>query len=160
MAQWVKNLHAMQETWVQSLGQEDPLEKGMATHSSILAWRISEQRNLAGYHPKNRKESDMTKQLHTSEGCGRTPRVPRPWPCLPAHLYPSHSCGGSSSIGCSMGCPPPPTTRPAGQTQIHRRPLHETSALSKHTFFPHTADRPKRPGGMCEVLQIHHNLSA
>jgi len=36
----VKNLPAMQETWVQSLGQEDPLEKGMATHSSILAWRI------------------------------------------------------------------------------------------------------------------------
>ena len=40
MAQMVKNLLAMQETWVQSLGQEDPLEKGMATHSSILAWRI------------------------------------------------------------------------------------------------------------------------
>ena len=39
MAQTVKNLPAMQETWVQSLGQEDPLEKGMATHSSILAWR-------------------------------------------------------------------------------------------------------------------------
>ena len=36
----VKNLPAMQETLVQSLGQEDPLEKGMATHSSILAWRI------------------------------------------------------------------------------------------------------------------------
>ena len=36
----VKNLLAMQETWVQSLGQEDPMEKGMATHSSILAWRI------------------------------------------------------------------------------------------------------------------------
>ena len=36
----VKNLPAMQETWVQSLGHEDPLEKGMATHSSILAWRI------------------------------------------------------------------------------------------------------------------------
>ena len=40
MAQTVKNLLAMKETWVQSLGQEDPLEKGMATHSSILAWRI------------------------------------------------------------------------------------------------------------------------
>ena len=40
MAQWVKNLPAMQETWVQSLGQEDPLGKEMATHSSILAWRI------------------------------------------------------------------------------------------------------------------------
>ena len=40
VAQTVKNLPAMQETWVQSLGQEDPLEKGMATHSSIPAWRI------------------------------------------------------------------------------------------------------------------------
>ena len=39
-ARMVKNLPAMQETWVRSLGQEDPLEKGMATHSSILAWRI------------------------------------------------------------------------------------------------------------------------
>ena len=40
MAQMVKNLPAMQETWVQSLGWEDPLEEGMAIHSSILAWRI------------------------------------------------------------------------------------------------------------------------
>ena len=40
VAQLVKNLLAMQETWVRSLGWEDPLEKGMATHSSILAWRI------------------------------------------------------------------------------------------------------------------------
>ena len=40
MAQMVKNLHAMQETWVQSLGWKDLLENGMATHSSILAWRI------------------------------------------------------------------------------------------------------------------------
>ena len=40
VAQTVKNLPTMQETWVQSLGWEDPLEEGMATHSSILAWRI------------------------------------------------------------------------------------------------------------------------
>ena len=40
MTQTVKNLPAMQETQVRSLGQEDPLEKGMATHASILAWRI------------------------------------------------------------------------------------------------------------------------
>ena len=40
VAQLIKNLPAMQETWVRSLGWEDPLEKGMATHSSILAWRI------------------------------------------------------------------------------------------------------------------------
>ena len=41
MAQTVKNLPAMQETWVQSLSPEDALEKEMATHSNILAWRIS-----------------------------------------------------------------------------------------------------------------------
>ena len=40
VAQTVKNLPAMQEIWVLSLGRENPLEKGMATHSSILAWRI------------------------------------------------------------------------------------------------------------------------
>ena len=41
MAQTVKNVHGMQETQVQSLGWEDTLEKGMATHSNILAWKIS-----------------------------------------------------------------------------------------------------------------------
>ena len=40
MAQMVKNLPAMQETWIQSLSQKDPLEKRMATHSSILAWKM------------------------------------------------------------------------------------------------------------------------
>ena len=40
VAQWVKNPPAVQETWVQSLGQEGPLEEGMAIHSSVLAWRI------------------------------------------------------------------------------------------------------------------------
>ena len=40
MTQMAKSLPAMQELWVRSLGREDPLEKGMATHSSILAWRI------------------------------------------------------------------------------------------------------------------------
>ena len=48
MAQTIKNLPAMQETWVQSLGQEDPLEKGMATHSSILAWRVPRTEEPAG----------------------------------------------------------------------------------------------------------------
>ena len=48
VAQMVKNLPAMQETWVQSLGQEDPLEKGMATHSSILTWRIPWTEELDG----------------------------------------------------------------------------------------------------------------
>ena len=44
----VKNLPAMREAWVQSLGREDPLEKGMAIHSSILAWRIPWKKELSG----------------------------------------------------------------------------------------------------------------
>ena len=55
MAQLVKNSLAMWETWVRSLGWEDPLEKGKATHSSILAWRIPGQ-----YSPWGVKELDMT----------------------------------------------------------------------------------------------------
>ena len=50
----------MQETWVQFLDWEDPLEKEMATHSSILAWKIRGWKNLVGYSPWDRKESDMT----------------------------------------------------------------------------------------------------
>ena len=46
--------------WVQTLGQEDPLEEEMATHSSILAWRIHGQRSLAGYSSWGHKESDTT----------------------------------------------------------------------------------------------------
>ena len=48
IAQMVKNLPAMKETQVRSLGQEDPLEKEMATHSSILAWRIPQMEELGG----------------------------------------------------------------------------------------------------------------
>ena len=51
VAQTAKNPPAVRETGVWSLGQEDPLEKGMATHSSILAWRISWTGSLAGYSP-------------------------------------------------------------------------------------------------------------
>ena len=60
VTQTVKNPPARQETHVQSLGWEDPLQKGMATHSSILVWESHGQRSLAGYSPWGRKESDMT----------------------------------------------------------------------------------------------------
>ena len=49
-----------QETWVRFLGQEGPLEKGMATHSTILAWESHGQRSLAGCGPWFCKESDTT----------------------------------------------------------------------------------------------------
>ena len=61
----VKNLPAKQETWIQSLGWKDPLEKEMATHSSILAWEIPGQRSLAGYSPwgcKRVRHDLVTKQ--------------------------------------------------------------------------------------------------
>ena len=64
MVQRLKHLPAMWETWVRSLGWEDPLEKEMATHSSILAWRIPWTEELGGLQSTSRKESDMTEQLH------------------------------------------------------------------------------------------------
>ena len=54
----------MQETRVKALGREDPLEKGMATHSSILAWEIPWTEESVGYSPQGRKESDTTEQLN------------------------------------------------------------------------------------------------
>ena len=54
----------MQETWVWSLGQEDPLEKEIATHPSTLAWKSHGQRSLVEYSPWGRKESDTTDWLH------------------------------------------------------------------------------------------------
>ena len=61
------SLSLMQETWVRSLGQEDPLEKGMATHSSILAWKTPRtEEKLAGCHPQGCKELDTTERLTLS----------------------------------------------------------------------------------------------
>ena len=57
-----KNPPAMLETWVQSLGWEDPLEEGTVTHSSILSGKSHGQRSLAGYSPWGRKESDTTEE--------------------------------------------------------------------------------------------------
>ena len=66
VAQMVQNLPAMRETWVRSLGWEEPLEEGLATHSSVLAWRIpmdSEAWQAAVYGPWSCKELDMTERL-------------------------------------------------------------------------------------------------
>ena len=66
----VKNLPVMQETWVQSLGQEDPLEKGMATNSSILAWSIlwtEEPGGLQSIELKRAELSDYHFHYHDSD---------------------------------------------------------------------------------------------
>ena len=63
LAQMLKNPPAMQETWVTSLGQENPLEEEMATHSSILTGEFLGQKSLVRYSPWGRIESDTTEQL-------------------------------------------------------------------------------------------------
>ena len=70
VAQVVKNLPAMQETWLQSLGWEDPLEQGTSTHSSILAWRI----------PWNVRDLGSVPGLGRSPGKGNTLPTPVFWP--------------------------------------------------------------------------------
>ena len=63
VAQLVKNLAAMQETWVRFLGREDPLETEMATHSSIFAWRIPWTEEPGRLQSMGSQESDMTERL-------------------------------------------------------------------------------------------------
>ena len=60
MAQLVKNPPTMQETWVQSLGWKDPLEKGRAIHSSILAWKIPWTEEPGGLQSMGSQESEVT----------------------------------------------------------------------------------------------------
>ena len=72
MAQIVKNLPAMKETWVQSLGWKDPLEKEMATHSRILAWKIpwTEEPGRPQFMGSQRVRHDLvTEQQHRNTFC-------------------------------------------------------------------------------------------
>ena len=71
VAQTVKNPCAMWETWVRSLGWEDPLEEGMATHSSILAWRIPWTEEPGGLRSRVVKSRIQLKRLRTSTEKGR-----------------------------------------------------------------------------------------
>ena len=111
--QMVKNLPAMQETWVQSLGQEEPLEKGMATHSSILAWKIPwmEEPGRLQSMGLQRVGHDWTTSLSTSWNSPSTSssnwNLVISWEqSIPGRLsYTSYSCiqshvavGGSSSL--------------------------------------------------------------
>ena len=90
VAQMIKNLPAMQETRVQSLGREDPLEKGMATYSTIVAWRIpwtAEPDRL--YSSWGLKESDMTEQLTLSLSSRD---------CVDSYLCPNSACFPTHSL--------------------------------------------------------------
>ena len=91
----VKNLPIMQETWVESLGQKDPLEKGMATHSSILAWKIPWAEESGGLESMVlHSQTRLSDQHLLSRFCtGRmesnqwiTKKVPHPFLRLPFHI--------------------------------------------------------------------------
>ena len=89
-AQMVKNPPAMQETWVRSLGWADPLEEGMATHSSILAWRISwteEPGGLQSMRSQRVRHNWVTKHSREWNSPGVTPQI-----------LPSDGTAGSQSI--------------------------------------------------------------
>ena len=76
MAQSVKNLPAMQETWVQTLGREDPPEKGTVTHSSILAWRIPwKEETVHGVSKSQTRLSDLLRL--SAPNAGRLDWIPR-----------------------------------------------------------------------------------
>ena len=91
----VKNLPAKQKTWVQSLGQEDPLEEGMAMHSCILAWAILWAEEPGSLQSMQLQKSDMSEQLSLYPWLKRTVRRNRmevsPGPSQP-HLHYSLSC--------------------------------------------------------------------
>ena len=98
VAQTIKKPPAMWETWVWSLGWEDPLEEGVATHSSVLAWRIAWTK--VGYSPRGHKESDLTEQLSTANlECSRKG----------GGVFTSQMKRGACGIGrLGLGAPLPP----------------------------------------------------
>ena len=108
VSQRVKNLPVMQETQVQSLGQEDPLAKEMATHSNILAWRIPWTEEPSGlYSPWGCEESDSPEQLtHTKSYIRASPRSSAPSPGNEVHCpQPLQLLEEQGSVLGTMGAP-------------------------------------------------------
>ena len=107
VAQTVKNLPAMQETWVQSLGQEDLLQEEMATHSSVLAWKIlwtEEPGRLQsiGLQPVGHSWVTNTKYLHTVTFLGSN-TVPSEWTVWLFNVFPASK---SQCLYCSVWARP------------------------------------------------------
>ena len=86
VAQTVRNLPTTEETWVRSLGREDPLEKGMATRSSVLAWRIPQTEEPEGLQSVGCKELGMAEWPTLEEQYGPVERASSPESCIPAFM--------------------------------------------------------------------------
>ena len=107
MAHWVNNPPVMQETqesWVRTLGQEDPLEEEMATQSSILPENSHGQRSLVDYSPKGGREADRTEELNTGN-VGAREQHPSPWP---TRLTPRFISPGGPPLPQAVLLPPSP----------------------------------------------------
>ena len=126
LAQLVRNPPAMQETLVWFLGQEDPLEKGKATHSSILAWRI----------PRGPKESDMTEQLSLSLKTWRSQKGDGPLsPALTLNALSSSSLWETLAASWPPVCLP--RCSPAFSPPLRLRPSHQLlTGLPNSWFYP------------------------
>ena len=158
MAQTVKRLSTMQETWVGSLGWEDPLEKEMAIHSRTIAWKIpwtEEPGRL--YSPWGRKESDTTERLHF---LGTQPVCLRPevqsqellWAPVGQPLTSPLSCPGNRRPFCQAAFLCRLLESPSGQTGAggpEPVPGHPTSGWSFYCFWgapQRTGSTPVLPG--------------
>ena len=92
MAQTITDLPAMQETWVLSLGQEDSLKEGMASHSSIVAWRIPMDRGAwQAASPWGHKELDRTEVISTAQALRVGVKVHLSWSLWPRAWWGDHS---------------------------------------------------------------------
>ena len=137
MAQQEKNPPAMQEIQVWSLHQEDPLEKEMATHYSILVWKSHGQRTLVCYNPKCHKESGKTEQLSKPAWVANEENF---WKLLLLSVQFSSVTQSCPSLCNPMNCSTPglPVNHQlpeVNQTHIHRvgdaiQPSHPLSTLS------------------------------
>ena len=136
VAQWQRICLPMQKTWVQSLGQEDPLEKETATHSIFLPGEFHGQRSLAGYSPLSCKELDTTWWLNNSNSCLLLARLRNCSPCI----------WGSHSLSETIWTAPEPCSETA---------LHENSPL---TPLSAGVNQPQAKGQMGRSHTIFHSL--
>ena len=115
VAQWVKNLPAMQEIWARFLGQEDPLEEGKATHSSILAWRVPWTEEPGGLQSMGwqRVGHDWSGRAHRTFYSLSVPSVSTSHRCLTGAPERQPQAALPASSLCRPGPPAPPGLRAA-----------------------------------------------